>query len=135
MNNMTNEVKAVCRKCGKSAPADKFVLDNSVKMMICPSCVAEMKGKLLKPKPVEPQPSIRAAPQTKSKPADWDQEDDYLDKLKKKKDEAPKAIIERIDDVKVRYTCFKCHYNFIYNTAKDYPKVCPYCKMPISRMK
>ena len=134
MNN--NEIKAICRKCKRSALAEEFVMDHDAKIMVCPLCVAEKRKKDVKPinNPVKGFSSQTGTIKSKQ-PRDWDKEDEYLEKVAKKKPVEPKRSFERIDDQKISYVCTKCNYKFAYNEYKKYPKTCPYCKHPVANMK
>lgn len=123
----SDEVKAVCRNCGKPGPAEKFVLDYKLKIMVCPTCIADMKKKAVKPVVSEEKKL------SSTKPKDWDADDEYLAKLNKKKPgEVPKPVFTKIDDFKIKYPCSKCKYVFVYNLEKNHPRVCPYCRTPVS---
>ncbi|MBU1201013.1 MAG: hypothetical protein KKA51_00800 [Nanoarchaeota archaeon] len=194
------DVSTVCRRCGKPASADSFVLHHSYKMVVCPGCVAEYNHKTaspekggsttknvpkfenfgkkselssaksstkpslissmkpsvkpsakddddpfadedLKPSKIRNSPPIPVTPKVvspvskvsdKPKPAGWDAEDAYLEKMKKKID-ITKPVVQEIDEERVKYTCLKCKYVFVYNMFKEYPKTCPYCKTPVSK--
>ena len=43
---MAEEVKAICKVCGKSANATEFVLDSFFKKMVCPLCVRDRLAKV-----------------------------------------------------------------------------------------
>jgi ribosome-binding protein aMBF1 (putative translation factor) len=34
-------IKAICKICGREAPAEQFVLDVDFKKMVCPACVKD----------------------------------------------------------------------------------------------
>ncbi|MFH1770011.1 MAG: hypothetical protein ABH828_00465 [archaeon] len=132
---INNEVKAVCRKCKRSASADEFVMDHDAKMMVCPLCVADKRKKDVKPvnnptKGFSSQAGIKS-----DKPVDWDKEDEYLEKMAKKKPTEPKQSFTRIDARKISYICPKCKYKFAYDEFKEYPKTCPYCRKPVVNVK
>ena len=220
------EIKAICKKCGKPAPSDKFVLDAIYKMMVCPNCVNDIrKNSMEKIQPVSTRlqqtssvassvsgskpsttstinpktqqesglsglsslasanPNASKKPglnissssgssspglssisgiskistsktenpknqsrgqinreqiskieETKTKPVGWDSDDDYLEKLyKQKKQVQGDVAYERLSDTKIRYTCSKCKYKFVYDTEKKYPDSCPYCRSTIFR--
>ena len=115
----TKEIQATCKRCGKKAPADSFVVDKDYKMAVCPECVKE---KTKKPQPTE-EATIE---EVEKKPAGWDKEDDYLERasvLRAK--ERPK--VQKIGSDTVKYSCLKCKYSFVYNFIKESPLYCPYC--------
>ena len=114
------EIKAVCKKCNKQAPASEFILDHVYRLMVCPACVRERKDKasvLAKEKPISTKPE-------KPKPAGWDVEDEYLEKAQKQR---TKPAFERLDKDRVKYTCLNCKFKIVYTISKKYPTSCPYC--------
>lgn len=121
-----SDIKVTCRKCGRSAPADKFVLDNAYKMVVCPSCVNERRDKDKVLRTLQ-EKKVQETEELKKKPAGWDAEDVYLEKAHKAKEAEIKVLFERLDVEKVRYSCPKCNYTFVYNTVKKVPNLCPYC--------
>ncbi len=126
MNN--NEIKVVCKRCKRSMPASSFVLDPVYKLMVCPLCVKERKDKVMineALKHKEKENALKAQEQ-KSRPAGWDSEDDYLEKAAKQRTKIGPEV-QRISDDKVKYTCVKCKYKFVYDEARKYPSACPYC--------
>ncbi|MFH1439566.1 MAG: hypothetical protein ABIG89_03305 [Candidatus Woesearchaeota archaeon] len=128
-------IKAVCKKCSKKALATEFILDPVYKMMVCPLCVKERKNKenIARTKAVEEKEKTT---KKEIKPHGWDQEDEYLEKIHKQKEkEKIKVEIQRIDREKIRYTCPKCKYTFIYNEIKKQPSRCPYCTSTIFTFK
>ena len=120
---MPEEIKAVCKHCGKSGPVSGFVLDPDFKMMICSNCAKEKK--VVKKTPAKNS----VIKPVQSKPAGWDNEDDYLERARKEKMRQAAAMpqYKPIDGVKVRVTCSKCKFKFNYNKEKRYPNICPNC--------
>jgi hypothetical protein len=125
---MDKSIKAVCKRCGKSSPVDSYVLDPYYRMMVCPTCVKERKDKERGAESMAQQNKEKAKQEEvmKSKPAGWDSEDELLERTQKQR-KAVSANFEKISDDKVKYTCPKCKYKFIYNTVSKYPSTCPYC--------
>ena len=128
-------IRAVCKRCGKSVQADKFVLDSVYKMMVCPFCVKERKDKInaerfSQERRKEEQEMME---EMKTRPAGWDAEDEYLERLSRKK-EQERVDFETIDKERVKCACPKCRYRFVYNTISRSPATCPYCgtKLPAS---
>jgi hypothetical protein len=122
-------LRAVCRKCGKSAPVNEFTLDPVYGLMVCQSCVKERKnnekgGVFNRVK--EEKEKQKQEESMKNRPVGWDADDAYLEMVYKQK-ESKKAIVEKIDEEKVRYSCFKCNFRFVYNLVSKTPKNCPYC--------
>jgi len=130
----SNEIKVVCKQCGRQAAAESFVLDHVYKKMVCPNCIKEryVKEKLHK-EVQELKDKNKLAQQTeiRSKPAGWDAEDAYLEKAFKMKAKT-QVKTQRIDENRLRCTCPKCEYQFIYNETKKYPYNCPYCSSPFN---
>lgn len=137
--------KAVCKKCGRSAPAESFVLDNLCGMLVCPDCLKEQKfqsktsnsvvskmtSDILMGTKTKPAPSAATQPVQKpveavKRPTGWDSEDDYLERVHKQRDKL-KVNFERLDESRIRYVCTKCGYKFVYHTEKKYPSACPNC--------
>lgn len=118
----TVEVK--CRKCGRSAPADSFVLDHVYRMVVCPNCAKDRKRQESIHKEVGEMKK-----DAKQKPKDWDDEDAMLEKMHKP---APQPVhVEPIDSENVRIKCPKCSYTFKFNKVRMVPRSCPYCNTPI----
>ncbi|MFH1505592.1 MAG: hypothetical protein ABIE94_01230 [archaeon] len=128
------EIRVPCKRCGKLASANNYVLDPDYKLMVCPQCVKEKKEKERVRTELAKQKEEKGKEKIKDKPAGWDIEDEYLEKLYKKRDEI-KVDIKKIDADKVRYTCPKCKYVFVYNKATNFPSLCPYCKTRIFTFK
>lgn len=131
---MANSVKIKCRKCGRVASADEFVLDPFDRMVVCPLCVKEGKNRTSLKKKQEEQEKIKKE-EAKSKPIGWDHEDDYLERLNKIKQGGPVVEVERIDKERVKYTCFNCKYRFIHNVVTKHPNHCPYCGAAMAKIR
>ena len=116
------EVYVVCKKCGRRAAADKFVLDPIYKMMICPNCVKEGKEKTI----FNPLQQDRPKEESKSKPKGWDPDDEYLEKAYKQK-QSLKPTFEPVGENKIKYICPRCKNKFLYDIVKRFPNVCPNC--------
>jgi DNA-directed RNA polymerase subunit RPC12/RpoP len=122
------EIKVTCKKCGRQAKANEFVLDPIYKMMVCQSCSKERKAKGImqdKPKTAEPAKPVE------KKPVGWDSDDDMLEKMSKAKVAKAAPSVEQVDADSIRYTCMKCKYKFIYHISKKQPSSCPYCGTPV----
>lgn len=139
------EPKAVCKKCGRSAPAESFVLDHLCGMLVCPDCLKEQKfqsktsssavskiasdifmGTKTRPATNTATPPLQKPVEKVERPAGWDSEDDYLERMHKQRDKL-KVNFDRLDESRVRYVCTKCGYKFVYHTGKRYPSACPNC--------
>lgn len=113
------EIDVTCRRCGRKALSTEIVLDPVYKQMVCPDCVKERKGKEMVQKEMKEQ-------KIKKQPG-WDREEDYVER-----ENDNKIAVQRIDSSKVKYTCPKCRYKFIYDQDRKFPSVCPYCSAEIS---
>lgn len=113
----------LCKKCGKRAPADSFVLDHLLKRVVCPDCAKKSK---IDKRTITAIAPVHEKKEEASKPAGWDSEDEYLEKVYKQR-KAADTNFERIDYDNVRYVCSKCTYKFVYSIPKRYPGVCPNC--------
>jgi Zn finger protein HypA/HybF involved in hydrogenase expression len=119
-------IKVKCRKCGKDAPADQFRLHYTYKMMVCPDCFSGKSNQ---------KPKEEVKPAGPPKPAGWDSEDDYLNKLCKIKKETPTTTFKKIPGSdQVTCTCIHCRFSFKYDPFRKYPSKCPYCDNDIPRM-
>ena len=67
-----------------------------------------------------------------AKPPGWDEEDVYLEKVCKNREEG-KVFVHRIDANKVRYKCKKCGFQFAYNVTTNWPSICQYCERPVDK--
>lgn len=124
------EIRVKCKKCGRSAKPEEFVLDHVYKLMVCPLCIKDRK---LSEQIKEDLKSQKKAPKEENKPAGWDKEDEYLERSYKR--EIGNTVkVEKIDDERVRYKCPHCGYTFMYILSKKNPSSCPYCDSPIGRM-
>lgn len=118
----SNQPLVLCKRCGKKAPADSFVLDHLHKMIVCPDCAKERRSSKGTVTPVAQEEKKEPA-----KPAGWDSEDEYLEKFYKQKRILGSLNFEKIDYDSGMYTCPKCREKFVYNIPKRYPGACPNC--------
>jgi len=130
---MITPVKVKCKRCGKEFKSDEFILDPVYKMMVCKECVKERRAQefsAAKTKQREEAKAVMEAQVKKEKPAGWDSEDAEIERtFKAKQSSAPK--VEKIDNERVKYTCKKCKYQFVFNVLKRVPGRCPYCSAEI----
>jgi len=129
-----SSIKAKCKKCGKDAKADEFILDPVYKMMVCKDCVKERKMNEYSAKKSAAQAEFKTRQEEQTKkerPAGWDSDDLEIERAYKDK-QATRATVVPIGDGKVKYTCKKCKYEFVYNTFKNIPSKCPYCNTPVN---
>ena len=125
---MLNSISAKCKRCGKQSPSEQFNLDPVYGLMVCPNCVKERKTAVAK-KEIEQRKEANKEP---PKPVGWDIEDEYLERAYAKKS-ASKAQtnVQPLPDGKVKYTCQKCKYSFVYDPERKHPARCPYCSSDI----
>jgi Zn finger protein HypA/HybF involved in hydrogenase expression len=132
-----DDFRVKCKKCGRPAKPNEFVLDAEFRMMVCPNCIREKRAKH------EVYAELNAMKQAKKaaegeerkeeKPLGWDHEDDILEKAAKMKLKNS-VKVEQIDDNHVKYSCPKCKYKFAYDTVRKMPKNCPYCSSELFKM-
>ncbi len=135
-------IKAKCKHCGQDAPVESFTLDPVYRVMVCASCSRERRAKesgaQAKGKGASSLGSSGSSVQketpTVKKPAGWDVEDEYLEKMAKVTAK-PSVDVQRIDHEKVKYTCPKCRYAFIHNTVRNQPSRCPYCASDVVKFR
>lgn len=134
MSIMMTPVKVKCKRCGREFKSDEFVLDPVYKMMVCRDCVKERRASEFTAKKNQQREESKMAMEAqvkREKPAGWDSEDAEIERaFKAKQSSAPK--VERIDNERVKYTCKKCKYEFVFNVLKRVPGRCPYCSAEIS---
>ncbi|MBI5389366.1 hypothetical protein HZB01_03235 [Candidatus Woesearchaeota archaeon] len=120
-----------CKQCGRPSPSTDFVLDPYYGMMVCAACVKARKQQASITQSREKAKADAAAhalqEQQKGKPAGWDAEDEYLEKMGRfrKTETAPTG--ETQGKEKLNKTCHKCQYAYVYNTVTRFPRSCPYC--------
>lgn len=124
MGNVTAE----CKMCGGSAAADQFKLHYKFRQMVCPRCYTgktEEEAKKQVIRNVEP-----------AKPAGWDKDDEYLEKVSRVKKEQETTQFNKIagSDL-LMCKCVKCKYSFKYDALRKIPRTCPYCDAEIPRVK
>jgi len=125
-----NTLSAKCRKCQRPSSVAAFVLDPVYKMMVCPNCVKDRRSQEIVQK--ELKQLKESGKVEKPQPKGWDAEDEKLERaFKAKKENVVEA--ERIDPDKIKYSCPKCSYKFIYDEDRKKPNSCPYCGTPIKR--
>jgi len=125
---MITNVKAKCRNCNREASADQFKLHYQLKMMVCPDCYSGRTA--------QQQKQQKEAATVPTKPAGWDAEDDYLERASRMKKDDNQAQFSRIpgsDHVKCK--CSSCKFSFRYSPVNNMPNACPYCNLPVPRLK
>jgi Zn finger protein HypA/HybF involved in hydrogenase expression len=147
---MSGGIKITCKNCGKQADSSAFILDPVIKKVVCPECVRKRKIDAISQKNATDSssdsfsrqssgtlrvnsPNSSSSPaavkSSSSRPLDWDDEDDRLEKLarQKQKTALPQSSVTYIDDEKAKVACTKCKYKYVYNVYTGVPKYCPYC--------
>lgn len=120
-------IKVQCKICSSYALVDQFKLHYKYKSVVCPACFS---GKKQEQKQEEKK--VVGPP----KPAGWDKDDDYLEKMQRMRREQERAHFERISGTdQVKCTCPSCKYVFKYDPYRKVPKVCPYCDVEVPRLK
>ena len=123
------DVKVKCKRCGKEASSQDFVLDYTYRMMVCPNCIRERKTSETVKKELIKEGVVKEP----KRPAGWDAEDEYLENVYAAR--ARNTVkVEKVGDDKVKYRCASCKYEFLINIQTKVPKSCPYCDTPVSRM-
>jgi hypothetical protein len=117
-------IKIKCRKCGRQAPANEFVLDSEYRMVVCPNCIKErdVKNKI--------EVKAQEQEEVKKRPG-WDYEDEYLEKAYKAK-KGNQLVFEKVSEDKIKYICPKCKNMTLYNVVKKFPSLCPFCGRKVS---
>tara|TARA_Y100000310_G_C19953147_1_gene477771 strand:- start:2 stop:391 length:390 start_codon:yes stop_codon:yes gene_type:complete len=122
-------IKAKCRNCNKEADSDSFKLHYKYRLMVCPDCFSGRTEQLQKR--VNPLEKM-----DKPKPAGWDAEDEYLEKVAKLRKEENQAQFSRIAGTKkIMCKCAKCNYSFRYDPFKKLPNTCPGCDTGIPKLR
>ena len=127
---MDDHLRIQCGACKGFAPASQFKLHYKFKKVVCPSCASgkteqeERKKATAKAEPAIP------------KPAGWDKEDEYLERMARIKENDFKLKVEKIPGTTlVKFSCQKCSYPFKYDPYRKMPKACPYCDADIPNLK
>ncbi len=127
--NLGQGVKAQCKVCGNFSPADQFKLHFQLKQMVCQGCYSgktSFKG--------VKNDEVKKEPEEPPKPAGWDKEDDYLDRVARMRKEQSSGYFSRVagSDL-VKCNCPNCKYSYKYDPFKRMPQACPYCNGPVPR--
>jgi hypothetical protein len=122
-----SEIKATCRVCNSSVPANQFKLSHKYKQMVCNNCfIGRTEQKREQIRKVEAPP----------KPAGWDAEDDYLEKVLKQKKKEEVVKFSRIPGTnQVQCLCKSCKFSFKYDPFRKLPRTCPYCNSDIPKVR
>jgi len=129
---MIGPIKVKCKKCGKDAKSDEFILDPIYKMMVCRECVKERRMNDLAASNRAKQDAKKVemeAQQKRERPAGWDPSESEIERAYAAK-QSQRSKIEQIDSERIKYTCPKCKYEFVINVTKKSSR-CPYCATPI----
>jgi DNA-directed RNA polymerase subunit RPC12/RpoP len=133
-------IKIPCKQCGRQADSTSFILDPVYKKMVCPDCVKSRKLQAVLVKKQEEtkkdaQKVQEQKPAQAPKPRDWDSDDAELERLAKAKSQQPVAVAQRLDSDRVKYTCHKCGYKFVYSLFNKSPNHCGYCGHAVIKFK
>lgn len=148
---MPQDIMVKCKNCGKLAPSMEFAVDPYLRMAVCKACAKGARASQGQTK-ITPNTQQRINQQTgprgvaqqdflfkskperveDDKPAGWDTDDVYLEKLAKKKQENT-VKVEKLSDGRILYPCMKCKYQFKYSQEKNLPAKCPYCGTPVGK--
>ncbi len=124
-------VKSTCKVCGQQAPAEQFKLHYKYRSMVCPACYTGKTEQLRQNDKKKLQEQAR-----EQKPAGWDAEDEYLERISRMRQAEVQAQFSRIPGtVELRCICAHCRYGFRYNPVKNLPRSCPYCNVEVPRLK
>ncbi|MDD5254103.1 MAG: hypothetical protein PHG05_03290 [Candidatus Nanoarchaeia archaeon] len=120
-----------CRQCGRSAPANEFILDHIYRKMVCPMCIKDRHEK------EKVHEEFRLERETKSQKSELLKPESQAINLKKdfKLMQRPLQQEKPIEDKqnqKRRFKCTKCTFEFPYNPATKTPLRCPYCNYTIT---
>lgn len=122
-------VNAICRNCHKAAPSDQFRLHYKLRMMVCPNCFS---GKTQTQQAKETANQKAEPP----KPAGWDKEDEYLQKVSRARKEQTQSQFTKIAGSQhVKCTCAQCKFTFKYDPYNKVPRTCPYCNIEVPNVK
>ena len=102
----TGKVQVICKMCGKSAPASEFTLDPYYMKVVCAACAKARKANEKNMPIVEKK--VQSEPMPEKRPN-------------------VNTIDLSADPNRIKHTCHKCKYKFIYNKEKHYPNLCPHC--------
>lgn len=123
------DIKVKCKRCSKEVRPEELVLDYTYKMMVCPACVKERRTS----EQVKKELVTEGVLKEPKRPAGWDAEDEYLEKVHTER--AKNTVkVERISEDKVKYRCAHCKYEFLINIQTKIPRICPYCNTPVYRI-
>ena len=123
-----NMVRAKCKNCQREAPADQFKLHYQLRVMVCPDCFT---GKTQKKQEEQAKAVVE-----KRRPAGWDQEDEYLEKISRFKKQEQRMAFSKIQGTEMlQSTCKSCSFTFRYDPIKNAPANCPYCAAAVPQVK
>ena len=133
---MAESIRVMCKNCNKASPMEDFALDNVFRMIVCKNCTKARRLRENVHAEVAKQKEERmakGAADEEEKPPGWDKEDEAINRAYRQK-MAETVKVERADQNRVKYSCPKCKYKFLYNIERRTPSSCPYCGAGISRM-
>ncbi|MBI2662137.1 hypothetical protein HYX11_01620 [Candidatus Woesearchaeota archaeon] len=129
--NIGPGVKAQCKTCGNYYPAEQFKLHYALKQMVCPACyTGKSQSKGLKNEVQKEE--VQAPP----KPAGWDKDDEYLERITRMRKDSVKGIFVRIPGSDLlKCSCPRCAYSYKYDHYRHTPTTCPYCNAPVPKFR
>lgn len=128
-----DDLRIQCGSCKGFAPANQFKLHYKFKKVVCPSCFS---GRTEQEEKKKAAAKVEQAQQQPKKPAGWDKEDEYLERMARIKENDLKLKVEKIPGTTlVKFSCQKCSYPFKYDPYRKMPKACPYCNGDIPNLK
>ena len=129
---MVDDLRIQCGVCSAFAPASQFKLHYKFKKVVCPSC-ASGKTEMEERKKAAAVATEQAQPK---KPAGWDKEDEYLERMARVKQRDLRPQVEKIPGTTlVKFTCQHCKYPFKYDPYRKMPNACPYCNGNVPNLK
>jgi len=71
-----------------------------------------------------------------ARPAGWDKDDEYLERMAKIRKEESRAQFTKISGTEyLKCTCTNCKFSFRYHPLRRMPGKCPYCEVDVPRFK
>jgi len=128
---MDEGLRIQCGACKGFAPANQFKLHYKFKKVVCPNCASGRTEQEERKKA-----AVANVEQAKPKPAGWDKEDEYLERMARMRQNDLKLKVEKVPGTTVvKLTCQKCSYPFKYDLYRKMPRACPYCNGEIPNLK
>jgi len=130
---MVDDLRIQCGACKGFAPASQFKLNYKFKKVVCPNCAS---GKTEQEERKKAATATANPEPVKPKPAGWDKEDEYLERMARIKQHDLRPQVEKIPGTTlVKYSCQHCKYPFKYDPYRKMPRACPYCNGDVPNLK